>query len=358
MQKRTLGKSGLNVSAIGAGCWPIGGSDWNLNMEMGWSGTNDQQSLAGLFRAFDLGVTYFDTADVYGHGHSERLIGEFLKEVGRSNVVIADKVGYFRGCAPYAYHPLHMRHQLEMSLNNLGTDYIDIYSFHHLSFGENNRYLDAAFETMLRFKEEGKIRCIGQRGPHRYAPTRIEGAGTSEDKYTHFLDLAKQINPSVIQLRYNMISPAFDSPEKDLFAWAEFHDIGIVINKPLGQGLLLNKYDPDNPPIFGPGDHRRRKVWFRSEALALLRKRLTHIEARFGTTLSDLISVALQYCLARSENACVVVGFKTPDQIAMSLAATERTLSQEDIHYIRAAMSGIQEEIGLFFASEKREGYA
>ncbi len=81
MQMRILGKSGLLVSEIGIGCWAIGGLDWNLNMEMGWGDTNDEQSLAGLYKAFDLGANHFDTADVYGHGHSERLIGIFLKSV-------------------------------------------------------------------------------------------------------------------------------------------------------------------------------------------------------------------------------------------------------------------------------------
>ena len=355
MQTRTLGKSGLSVSAIGIGCWPIGGPDWNLNMEMGWGNTNDEQSLAGLFRAFDLGATYFDTADAYGHGHSERLIGRFLKDVGRDNIVIADKSGYFRGCAPHAYHPLHMRHQLEMSLSNLGTDYIDIYSFHNLYFGENDEYMDTAIETMYRFKEEGKIRCIGQRGPHRYAPHRITHTGRSEDKYERFLKITDVVNPVVVQVRYNFISPTSDIQEKDVFAWAESHNTGIIINKPLGQGLLLNKYDPDNPPTFGLGDHRRHKSWFRSEALVVLRKRLAHIEARFGPTLSDLVAVALQYCLARSEKACVVVGFKTPEQVEMNLASADRLLSYEDMRYIREVMAGIQEEIGSFFISEGEE---
>src|SRR5205807_3620708 len=130
VEMRLLGKSGLRVSEVGTGCWAIGGPDWNLEMEMGWSGTNDEQSLAGLRRAFELGANHFDTADVYGHGHSERLIGKFLRGVSRDEVVIGTKVGYFRGCAAHAFHPLHMRHQLEMSLNNLGTEHIDIYYLH------------------------------------------------------------------------------------------------------------------------------------------------------------------------------------------------------------------------------------
>lgn len=352
MDMRTLGKSEVRVSEIGIGCWPIGGPDWNLNREMGWGGIDDKKSMAGLHRAFDLGANFFDTADVYGHGHSERLIGTFLKEVGRDKVVVATKVGYFHGCAPHAYHPLHLRHQLEMSLSNLGTDYIDIYSFHNLYFGEHNEYLVDAIDAMHRFKEEGKIRVIGQRGPHRYAAHRAEKVGDQDDKYEHFLKVAAVVDPDIIQVRYNLISSTLDAKETDVFAWAEQHNVGVVINKPLGQGLLLDKYDPDNPPKFDLGDHRRRKKWFRSEGLYLLRKRLTRIEEHFGNTLSDMLRVALQYCLARSEKACVIVGFKTPEQVEMNVAVAGQYLSSNDVQYIREVMVGVSEEIGEFFVSE------
>ena len=156
MQMRTLGRSDLTVSAIGIGGWAIGGPDTNLNMDMGWGGTDDDQSLEGLIKAFELGANHFDTADVYGHGHSERLIGRFLKQVPRYTVVIGTKVGYFRGCAPNAYHPLHIRHQLEMSLSNLGTDYIDIYYFHNFHFGIHDEYLLAAIEMMNRLQRRGE----------------------------------------------------------------------------------------------------------------------------------------------------------------------------------------------------------
>lgn len=349
MQTRYLGESGLQVSEIGIGCWPIGGPDWNLNMEMGWSGTDDEKSLAGLYRAFELGANHFDTADVYGHGHSERLLGKFLKNISRDDVIIGTKVGYFKGCAPIAYHPLHMRHQLEMSLSNLGTDYIDIYYFHNLYFGENDEYLESAVEMMYRFKEEGKIRIIGLRGPHRYAPHRKGGGSKPEDKYTRFLKVASTIRPDVIQVRYNMISPTFDRPDTDIFAWAEMNGVGVVINKPLGQGLLLDKYDPDNPPEFGPGDHRRRKRWFNSDGLRILQNRLVRIKERFGYTVEDLVRVALQYCLARSPNACVVVGFKNPSQVEMNLASAGQYLSEDDVQFIRKIMAGVNEEIGSFF---------
>jgi aryl-alcohol dehydrogenase-like predicted oxidoreductase len=355
MQMRILGKSGLRVSEIGIGGWAIGGIDWNLNMEMGWDNTDDNLSLAGLQRAFELGANHFDTADVYGHGHSECIIGRFLQEVPRHALVVSTKVGYFKGCAPNAYHPIHMRHQLEMSLNNLKTDYIDIYYFHNFHFGENQEYLDGAIESMRRFQQEGKIRFIGLRGPHNYAPLRHTTSVHSEKKYEPFLETASRVQPAVIQVRYNMLSPTFDKQETDIFSWAEAHQVGIVINKPLGQGLLLDKYDPNDPPKFKPGDHRRQKRWFSPEGLRILHRRLMPLKERFGSTTEDLVRVAIQYCLARSSNACVLTGFKNPKQVEMNLSATGHYLTEEDVCFIRSAMMGINEELGNFFAMEQKD---
>ena len=349
MRTRVLGKSGILASEIGVGCWAIGGTDWNLNMPMGWGGTDDKKSLAGLHRAFELGANHFDTADVYGHGHSERLIGQFLEQVPRDKVMITSKVGYFRGTAVHAYHPLHMRHQLETTLCNLKTDYLDNYNFHNFNFGENDQYLDDAIAIMYRFKEEGKIRHIGLRGPHTYSPDRIKGIKKSISKYQRFLNCAQLIQPDIIQIRYNMLSPIYNESETDIFNWAETNDVGVFINKSLGQGLLLNKYDPDNPPIFPPGDHRERKVWFQKKGLTVLKAKLAQIQERFGYGTQNLARVAIQYCLARSQMACVVVGFKTPEQIETNLAAADKPLSKEDMEFIQNVMADINEEIGDFY---------
>lgn len=352
MNTRILGKSGIEVSEIGIGCWPIGGLDWNLNMGMGWGGADDRDSLNGLRRAFDLGANYFDTADVYGHGHSERLVGQLLRDVSREKVIVGTKVGYFRGCASSAYDPLHMRHQLEMSLNNLGTDHVDIYSFHNLFFGDNEEYLADAVESMYRFQQDGKIRFIGLRGPHLYAPHRQQGAERSESKHKQFLRLATLIEPAIIQVRYNMITPALSGSSLNIFRWAEEQQVGILITKPLGQGLLLDKYDPQSPPAFEHGDHRQRKRWYAADALGVLQNRLSIIKGRFGDSTQDLVRVALQYCLSKSQNACVVPGFKNASQVEMNISAGNHQLSEEDVQFIQSTMAGVNEDIGSFFLNE------
>jgi len=99
-------------------------------MPTGWAEVDDVVALSGLEGAYSLGANLFDTADVYGHGRSERLVGRLVDQVDRNSLVLVSKVGYFAGTAPHGYHPGHMRHQLEQSLDNLHTDYLDVYFLH------------------------------------------------------------------------------------------------------------------------------------------------------------------------------------------------------------------------------------
>lgn len=155
---------------------------------MGWGPVDDCVALTGLERAHQLGVSLFDTADVYGHGRSERLLGRLVEQVPRDSVVLSSKVGYFVGTASHGYHPRHMRHQLEQTLENLRTDYVDIYFFHHAEFGPGDIHLESAIEAMQRFRAEGLIRTVGMRGPHRFALDRLAD-GPRADKDARFREL-------------------------------------------------------------------------------------------------------------------------------------------------------------------------
>jgi myo-inositol catabolism protein IolS len=116
MEYRILDRSGLRVSEVSLGCWAIDGPSWRDGNAVGWSGNDDNESVAGLRKAYKLGINHFDTADVYGDGHSERIIGRLLNEVPRDKLILASKVGWFRGTAPNAMQPVHLRHQLEQTL--------------------------------------------------------------------------------------------------------------------------------------------------------------------------------------------------------------------------------------------------
>jgi len=357
MRNVRLGRTELCVGEIGIGCWAIGGPFKNLGLASGWDGANDQRAKEGLMTAIDMGANLFDTADVYGFGRSERLVGWMLQKIQREDVVkrekmvVATKVGYFQGCAEHPYLPLHMRSQLEMSLHNLETSYIDIYWFHHLDFGEGDRYLEGAIDQMKRFWREGSIRFIGLRGPHKFSPSRNKNSSEAARSLSHFFRLADAIDPDVISLRYNALSRKYDTQETDLFKWAEERDLGIVLYKPLAQGLLLDKYHPKCPPEFSSGDHRSRKDWFESKGLTVLKERLTIVKQEFNCiTTKDLVQLAIKYCLSRSENACVLVGFRTADQLRESLSTSGR-LTKSQCEMLRKIFIGVADEIGDFINS-------
>jgi myo-inositol catabolism protein IolS len=324
MDYRILGRSGLRVSEVSLGCWAIGGPSWRDGGPVGWSGNNDGDSLAGLRCAHELGINHFDTADVYGDGHSERLIGRFLKEVPRESVIIATKVGWFRGTAPNAMQPVHVRHQLEQSLTNLGTEYIDLYYFHNTNFGRDDLYLAEAADTVRQLQKEGKIRVIGQ----------------SAYGYQDFLRVCPVTRPDVLQFGYSALGSAYDRTESNLFRWAEAQNLGMVLFGPLGQGILLDKFDPEHPPQFGEGDIRGGNRAFTRERLLEMRRRLQPLKERFGGEVDDLVRVALQYALARSPQVCVIPGFKNARQVESNARAAGRPLSAEDVALIRSALQG------------------
>ncbi|SEO13099.1 aldo/keto reductase [Paenibacillus sp. OV219] len=322
MEYRVLGRSGLKVSEVSLGCWAIGGPSWRDGNPVGWTGNNDEESIAGLRRAFELGINHLDTADVYGDGHSERVIGKFLKEVPRDQVVIATKVGWFKGTAPNAMQPIHIRHQLEQSLMNLGTDYLDLHYFHNTNFGPDDLYLEEAADTMRQLQQEGKVRVIGQSG---YS-------------YRDLMRVSPVTRPDVLQFHYNAFGNEFDKPETNLFKWADENNVGMVLFGPLAQGLLLDKFDPENPPQFGEGDIRAENSGFTKDGLLALRSKLQPIKERFGADTQDLIRVMLQFALAQSPNACVIPGFKNARQVESNAAGAGKPLTQEDVAFIREAL--------------------
>ena len=186
LARRTLA-CGLSVYPVGIGCWAIGGPDTNLGLPMGWSTADDTGSLRGLEAAYQLGANLFDTADVYGHGRSERLLGQLVRQVARDSLVLSSKVGYFAGTAAHPYLPSAMRRQLETTLENLQTDHLDIYFLHNSNFGDDDQYLDGAIGQMRAFQDEGMVKAVGMRGPHRFATDRLTVRKQQrEDKYARY----------------------------------------------------------------------------------------------------------------------------------------------------------------------------
>ncbi len=325
MKYRALGTSEIKVSEISLGCWTMGGLNWVDGTPNGWANVNEDEIVAAIKRGVDAGVNHFDNADVYGNGRAERMLARALQKLGlkSDDFVIATKVGHFPGTAAHAFDPLHIRHQCEQSLKNLNREYIDLYYLHHGDFGKDNEYLHAAADTLDALVAEGKIRLKGQ----------------SAYSDTHFAQAVPVVKPMVLQSWANALQPEFITPGAVVPKLLKKYGMSFVAFSPLAQGLMLDKFDPENPPEFDEGDHRKAKEKYQSAALRELRPKLGSLKQRFGTTTADLAAIAQRYVLNHPDVACVIPGFRNESQVACNLAAIERELSVEDIEFINQALT-------------------
>lgn len=325
MQYRRLGNTDVEVSEISFGCWTMGGLNWVDGSPNGWANVDEDEITAGIKAAIDAGVNHFDNADVYGNGRAERMLARVLDRLGvrTTDFIIATKVGHFRGTAAHAYEPAHIRHQCEQSLLNLKRDYIDLYYFHHGDFGKEGALLEDAAATMDKLVEEGKVRLKGQSA---YSAGDFERA-------------VPVVRPAALQSWAHALDTQFIEPGSRVANLMEQHGCTFVAFSPLAQARLLDKYNPENPPEFEPGDHRRGNGGFSAESIAALKPKLAKLKERFGDTTEDLAAVALQYILAYPQVACVIPGFRNERQAACNVAAADRTFSAEDVAFVREALS-------------------
>jgi len=324
MKYRKIGKTDVEGSEISLGCWTMGGLNWVNGVPNGWADVNENEIKEAVNYAIDKGVNHFDNADVYGNGRAERMLARSLGNK-TNDLIIATKIGWFPGTAEHAYLPQHIRHQCEQSLINLKRDYIDIYYFHHGDFGKKDEYLDDAIEVMYRLKEEGKIRLIGQ------------------SSYSHedFIKLIPKVKPDVIQSFASAIDDRFvqeDSPTRKLL---DENQISFIAFGPLAQGLMLGKYNKDNPPKFEPGDHRANSPRFTKENLAKLEPVIDKLKSKFGSTIEELARVALQYLLHYKPTGAVIPGFRNLQQVKANLAGAENPLTHDEFKFVQEAFKEI-----------------
>lgn len=311
-----LGRTNAEVSAVSLGTWSYGGPNRVGEQDVGWSGHDDAAATGALIRAHELGINHWDTADVYGDGQSERLIGEMWGDVPRGDIFLASKVGWDPGEYGHFYHPEQIRQQLERSLRNLKTDVIDLYYLHHCDFGEEAQYLDGALELVRRFKDEGKIRFIG----------------LSDWSSKLVLDHVGRVDPDVIQVCRNVANDGYTT--SGLRDWVEKNDVGAVFFSALDHGLLLGKYSA--PHAFPEGDTRNRVPGFGD--MQLLRKLSSNkekLEERFEGHPEPVLHGLIGRLLADSKNYCVLVGQRNPKQVEAAAAATS-PLSQEDADWVKS----------------------
>jgi aryl-alcohol dehydrogenase-like predicted oxidoreductase len=295
MNYRTLGRTELKVSEIGFGAWAIGGNEHGNS----YGTTEDDVSIRAIQRAVEMGCTFFDTADVYGHGHSEEVLGAAL-EGHRDAVVIATKVGgdFYEGATRMNFTPEYMQSACDRSLERLGTDVIDLYQLHNPT-GEMITE-GSVFDVFGDLQAAGKIRFGGV---SIFDPAEGVAAITTG-------------KVDAIQVVFNLFST---EPVAELFPLALEQGVGIITREPLANGFLTGKYTPG--ATFEPGDIRRnwppQMIAARSTYADKLRAALERPGER------TLVQAALRFALAHPAVSTAIPGAKTPEQVAENCGASE-----------------------------------
>lgn len=299
MFMRTLGRSGLEVTGIGLGCWAIGGPTWRDGKPVGWSKVDDNESLRALQRGLELGLNFFDTADVYGCGHSERLLGQVLAS-RRDKVVIATKFGYVcdessRTMTHHDASPDYIRRACEASLRRLQTDYIDLYQFHVSKY--DLAQAEEVVDTLEQLVAAGKIRAYGW----------------STDDPARAQVFARGSHCAAIQQRLNVFEGS-----AEILALCESAGLASINRGPLAMGLLTGKFSAGSAlpqdDVRHDWDFRQGEAATRLQQLAALREVLTSD----GRTLAQ---GALGWLWARSEHTVPIPGFKTVGQVEENAGA-------------------------------------
>jgi aryl-alcohol dehydrogenase-like predicted oxidoreductase len=322
MRMIRLGRTNISVPAVSLGTWGHGGPRVTDSGEsVGWSGHDDAQAKEALIAAYRAGITHWDTADAYGDGHSEELIGEVWETVPREEIFLATKFGYIQGPANHPYDPKFMREQAERSLRNMRTDVLDLYYFHHCDFGPDDRYFDGALETMRRLRDEGKVRFIG----------------LSDWDGSRLMRFIERVDPDVVQPYRNLVDDDYDS--SGLKQYVDTHDLGVAFFSPLKHGLLLGKYN--ETVDYGKGDFRSNVGDFRDpEAIERYKRAAAAMRAKFSSASPEpVMHAVVGALLTDNPTACVLLGQRNAKQVAAAATAGE-ALSEADSQWVARQYRG------------------
>ncbi|PYP21947.1 MAG: hypothetical protein DMD53_05160 [Gemmatimonadetes bacterium] len=321
VRARVLGRTGLRVGELGFGAWAIGGNQYGNS----YGPTDDAEAKRAIRRAYELGCNFFDTADVYGHGHSEELLGEALADV-RRDVILATKVGgnfYNRDVhslvrdrlAQVVGSPLdripegaplpvthdsnfsgaYVRFALEQSLRRLRTDCIDLLQLHNPPLNLISRL--ETYEALEDLKREGKIRFHG----------------VSVHPPEEGLAAIHATLPDTVQIVYNL---ARREAEEEFLPAARAANVGVIAREPLANGFLAGQYAAE--AAWSKGDIRGRMPRSHVAQLAALGQRVRELAQQAGVTAAQL---ALKFVLDNETVSVVIVGMKTVAQVEENLSA-------------------------------------
>lgn len=312
MEYRAFGRTGLDVSAIGYGCWEIGG---------GYGHFDESEVVAAVQRALDLGINLFDTAEGYGYGQSERLLGEALG-VRRKEAIVVTKFGIYRPEGEWQRDSSRETAlaAIDRSLKALGTDYVDVYLIH---WPDRETPLEESMGVMEEIVQAGKARYVGV---SNFTPDQVETCMA-----TRRVDIA--------QYGYHMFDRRL---EREIFPTIAEHGIGLMTYGSLAHGLLTGAFTPET--TFDEDDWRSNGIAFNiplftEEVFArnvAAVDDLKPIAARHGKTVAHL---ALRWVLSNPVVSVALVGFRRPAEVEEGAASLDWALDQETLDEIDAVFA-------------------
>jgi 1-deoxyxylulose-5-phosphate synthase len=311
MRYRRLGSSDLEISEISLGSWLTYGG-----------GVAREQAEACVAKAFEVGINFIDTANVYSRGAAESLLGEMLIGRPRDSYVLGTKV-YFPMNGDHGLSREQIFKQLELSLLRLRTDYLDLYQCHRYDF---ETPLEETMGALTEVVRQGKVRYLGF---SEWPPDRIQAA-------VDLPDVEKFVSS---QPQYSIL---WREPEREVFPLCAANGISQIVWSPLAQGTLTGKYKPGEPPPAGSRAASRDMGWsmdrFRDDDVLEAVQRLEPIAEGLGITMAQL---ALAWVLRRPEVAAAIIGASRPEQVEDNAAASGVELDEPTLRAIDEAVATV-----------------
>jgi aryl-alcohol dehydrogenase-like predicted oxidoreductase len=294
---RTLGNSDLQITPIGLGAWAIGGGDWKY----GWGPQDDNDSIAAIHRALDLGINWIDTAAVYGLGHSEEIVGRAVKSSAHKPYIFTkcSRLWNADGSIYSNLNPASLTNELHASLRRLQVETVDLYQFH---WPDPDEQIEAAWEMLARFREQGKVRWIG-----------VSNFNVDQMKRVQKIAPITSLQPP-----YSMLRRAI---EAEILPFALENGIGVINYSPMLSGLLAGKMTAERIAALPPDDWRRKNVEFSEPRLSRnlrLVELLRNIGNEHGVTPGV---VAVAWTLHNPAITAAIVGGRSPRQVEETAAA-------------------------------------
>jgi len=303
----TFGRTGLEITPVGFGAWAIAGSNW----EFGWGAQDDEESVAAIQHALELGINWIDTAAQYGLGHSEEVVRRAVEGV-EPRPLIFTKGGQPEGPNRTSYQSLKrdsLRRECEGSLERLGVDAIDLYQIHWPIPDEE---VEEGWSTLAELKNEGLVRHIGASNFSVEQLTRAEAIAPVE----------------TLQPPYSLLDP---DVEAEILPYCEEQGIGVIVYSPMSSGLLTGRMTRERIASLPDDDWRRQSARFREPELSRSLEVVERVEAvaeRHGVSPG---AVAVGWTLRNPAVHGAIAGFRRPDQVDPIVAAADVELSDDDV---------------------------